>query len=95
MHQRPARARAPTRAALTVVFVDDGLELAVEHGLKSIAFPAISTGVYGYPSASACKHALEAVRKFMDGGKADELERIVFCNFLDKDQEAYLDWQRV
>jgi len=69
-----------------------GLELAVEYGLKSIAFPAISTGVYGYPSVEACQHALEAVRDFMDKGGAHDLERIIFCNFLQKDQDAYFEY---
>lgn len=66
-----------------------GLEIAVEHGLKSIAFPAISTGVFGYPNTKACNHVLTEVRKFLDDGKGDALERIVFCNFLQKDQDIY------
>jgi len=67
------------------------LELAVENGCKTIAFPAISTGVYGYPSGEASEVALETVRRFLDEGKADDLDRIVFCNFLPKDEVAYLE----
>ena len=66
-----------------------GLELAVEHGLKSVAFPAISTGVFGYNNLKACNDVLAEVRKFLDGGKGEQLERIVFCNFLQKDQDIY------
>lgn len=65
------------------------LELAIENGLKSIAFSALSTGIYGYPSEEASEVALETVRKFLEEGNADEMERIVFCNFMQKDEDAY------
>jgi O-acetyl-ADP-ribose deacetylase len=65
------------------------LELCEEHGLKSIAFSALSTGVYGYPSGEASEVALETVRKFLDEGKGAEMERIIFCNFMQKDEDAY------
>ncbi|KAF1926956.1 MACRO domain-containing protein 1 [Didymella exigua CBS 183.55] len=66
------------------------LQLAVDTGCKSIAFSALSTGVYGYPSSEASLVALETVRKFLEEGeKADVLERIIFCNFLQKDEDAY------
>lgn len=67
------------------------LELAVENNLSSIAFSALSTGVYGYPSDEAAEAAIEEVRKFLDSGKGDSLERIVFCNFLEKDEKAYFE----
>ncbi|KAF2456281.1 hypothetical protein BDY21DRAFT_372875 [Lineolata rhizophorae] len=67
------------------------LKLAVENGCKSIAFSAISTGVYGYPSMQASKDACEEVRKFLDEGQGEELERIVFCNFMEKDELAYFN----
>jgi O-acetyl-ADP-ribose deacetylase (regulator of RNase III) len=67
------------------------LELAVSNGLKSIAFSALSTGVYGYPSDEASEVALETVRTFFEEGKADELERVIFCNFLPKDEYAYFE----
>ncbi len=41
------------------------LELAVEHGLRSVAFPAISTGVYGYPHAAAARIALRTMDAFL------------------------------
>lgn len=66
------------------------LQLAVDNGCKSIAFSALSTGVYGYPSGEASLVALETVRKFLEEGeKADELDRVIFCNFLQKDEDAY------
>ncbi|KAF2750195.1 A1pp-domain-containing protein [Sporormia fimetaria CBS 119925] len=65
------------------------LEHAVGKELKSIAFPAISTGVYGYPSGEACEVALNEVRRFLEEGKGEGLERIIFCNFLQKDEDWY------
>ncbi|KAI8941495.1 hypothetical protein NX059_002712 [Plenodomus lindquistii] len=66
------------------------LELAVANGCKSIAFSALSTGVYGYPSGEASEVALETVRKFLDEeGQAEKLDRVIFCNFLEKDEVAY------
>ncbi|CAA9960326.1 MACRO domain containing protein [Pyrenophora teres f. maculata] len=66
------------------------LELAVDNECRSIAFSAISTGVYGYPSGEASLVALETVRKFLqEEGKADKLDRVIFCNFLPKDEDAY------
>jgi O-acetyl-ADP-ribose deacetylase (regulator of RNase III) len=66
------------------------LELAVQNGCKSIAFSALSTGVYGYPSGEASKVALETVRKFLgEECMAEKLDRVIFCNFLEKDEDAY------
>ena len=66
------------------------LELAVKHGCKSIAFSALSTGVYGYPSDAASYVACRTVRKFLDeAAGADKLEKVIFCNFLPKDEHAY------
>jgi O-acetyl-ADP-ribose deacetylase (regulator of RNase III) len=53
--------------------------LAHEHGLRSIAFPAISCGVYGYPLQSACTIALAEARAALD--RYPELERVIFVTF--------------
>ncbi|KAJ5028284.1 hypothetical protein PSV08DRAFT_232664 [Bipolaris maydis] len=68
------------------------LELAVENGCKSIAFAAISTGVYGYPSHEACSVALKTVHDFLvKESSAEMLDRVIFCNFLQKDEDAYFE----
>ena len=65
------------------------LELAVENGLNTIAFSAVSTGVYGYPSAKAARVALRAVREFLETDDGRKLDFVVFCNFEMKDVDAY------
>ncbi|KAJ5106028.1 hypothetical protein NUU61_003375 [Penicillium alfredii] len=66
------------------------LELAVENNMKSIAFAAISTGVYGYPSEKAAHAASDEVRKFLErSGNIGKLERVIFCNFELKDERSY------
>ena len=53
------------------------LELAVEHNCATIAFPAISTGVYGYPTDRAAEESLNAVREFLTEREQPELTRFV------------------
>ncbi|KAI5792286.1 hypothetical protein FPQ18DRAFT_367370 [Pyronema domesticum] len=65
------------------------LKLAVENGLDAIAFPAVSTGIYGYPSDKAARVALETTRKFLESKEAEGLQLVVFCNFLEKDEKVY------
>ncbi|MGZ6143761.1 MAG: O-acetyl-ADP-ribose deacetylase [Myxococcales bacterium] len=59
------------------------LRLALEHGLKSIAFPAISTGAYGYPIEEATQIAIREARPH------ERALRIVFCCFSAGDAEVY------
>ena len=61
--------------------------LAEEHDCRSIAFPAISTGVYGFPKARAAGIAMRETRHYMEGG--GELERILFVAF-DAENETAL-----
>lgn len=63
------------------------LQLAVENGLKTIAFSGLSTGVYGYPSRDAAPVAITAVKKFLEGNSS--LEKVVFVTFEKKDVDAY------
>lgn len=64
------------------------LALAVEHALRSIAFPGISTGVYGYPAEAAARIAVSAVRDFL-GERHSTIEAVVFCSFSAGDLGIY------
>jgi O-acetyl-ADP-ribose deacetylase (regulator of RNase III) len=55
------------------------MKLAEKHELRSIAFPAISTGVYGYPRGDAAQIAVASVRGAIANGSC--LERVIFCCF--------------
>lgn len=62
----------------------NSLRIAVEHGCKTIAFPNISTGVYGFPKKEAAIIAVNTVKEFLNQEK--RLDRIVFVCF---DEENY------
>ncbi len=66
-----------------------GLELAAANGCKTVAFSAISTGVYGYPSRAAAPAAIGAVRKFLEMDTEGKIEKVVFVTFMLKDVDAY------
>ena len=63
------------------------LSLAAEHGIESLAFPAISTGVYGYPRAQACAIALSTVKSWPESLPVT----IIFCCF---DHETRLVYEK-
>ena len=67
------------------------LELAVEAGLRSIAFPGISTGVYRFPKERAARVALGAVRGALRGGLAGHLERVVLVCFDEESERIYTE----
>lgn len=71
-------------AALLVSCYTNSLKVAVELGCKDIAFPAISTGIYGYPKEKAAHVAYETVKRFLDDGHEIEI-RFVFHNSNDKE----------
>lgn len=61
--------------------------LAVENGCTSIAFPAISCGVYGYPMIDAARIAVAEVARFLEGN--DRIRRVVFVLFDDRGLAIY------
>jgi len=65
----------------------NSLQLAVENGIKTIAFPAISCGAYGYPVEEAAQIAAKTTREFL--AKADRLEKVIFVLWGEEIYEAY------
>ncbi len=61
-------------------------ELALTNNIRSIAFPSISTGVYGYPKRAAAKIAVSMMHEY-----EDRLDRIIACCFSQEDQNIYLE----
>ena len=57
----------------------NSLELAVKSGCKTIAFPNISTGIYGFPKELAAKVAVKTVKEFLQ--KSEEMENVIFVCF--------------
>ena len=65
------------------------LEMAEEHRLASIAFPAISTGIYGFPILRATQIAIRTVRAFAPSARS--LREVIFCCFSEDDHRVYAD----
>ena len=68
----------------------NSLQLAVENGIKTIAFPAISCGAYGYPIPEAAQIALKATREFL--ASTDQIDKVIFVLW---GQEIYDAYRRI
>ncbi len=69
----------------------NGFLLAKKHSLKSIAFPAISTGVYGYPIEEATEIVLSAGKQF-----EKDFDRIIYVCFSQRDYDVYRRiWEKI
>ena len=79
----------PEKAALLESCYRNSLRLAVDHGLKTIAFPAVSTGIYGYPLDEAAKVSSKAIEEFF-GSHGSALEQVRLVFFSPTDAEAFL-----
>ena len=69
----------------------NSINLAVENGLKTIAFPSISTGVYGYPISEAAEVSYQAVKDMLEGLSFAELEKVYFVCFNEQSYQKYID----
>ncbi|KAF4966573.1 hypothetical protein FSARC_5815 [Fusarium sarcochroum] len=67
----------------------ESLKLAVKEGVTTVAFSAISTGIYGFPSDLAAAIACNTVRNFLESEDGDKLLRVVFVTFVSPDVKAY------
>ena len=65
----------------------NSLQLAEENSVKSIAFPSISTGIYGYPLEEAAKVAIETVKSMEPDLKS--VEEVIFCCFSRRALDVY------
>ena len=75
----PIYGRDPERdAELLAACYQNSLLLARQHGVSSIAFPSISTGVYGYPKPEAAKIASATIKDFLSADQQIERVRLVF-----------------
>ncbi len=67
----------------------NALTLAKKHGLKTIAFPSISTGIYGYPVKEASSVALKTIQRFLSENHLPE--KVMIVCFSDHDLQTYLE----
>ena len=63
------------------------LKLSEQNGVRTIAFPSISTGAYGYPIEQASSIAVETVNEYLD--ETSKIEKVVFVCFSRADYEVY------
>ncbi|MGE5556027.1 MAG: O-acetyl-ADP-ribose deacetylase [Methanocella sp.] len=66
----------------------NSLKLAASYGLRSVAFPSISTGAYGYPKEEASRVALKAIKDYLK--QENKIEKVTMVLFSDRDLETYL-----
>ncbi len=66
----------------------NSLKLATTKGLKSVAFPSISTGAYGYPIEEASRVAINAVKDYLE--KEDKIEKVTFALFSQRAFDIYV-----
>ncbi|XP_026209400.1 ADP-ribose glycohydrolase MACROD2 isoform X2 [Anabas testudineus] len=78
----------PTETSDLTACYENSLRLMKEHGLKTVAFPCISTGIYGFPNEPAAGIALKTVKNWIKENP-DEITRVIFCVFLDNDFSIY------
>jgi O-acetyl-ADP-ribose deacetylase (regulator of RNase III) len=79
------------QAKLLAACYQNSLLLAHQHSISSIAFPSISTGVYGYPKPEAAKVASTAIKKFLAVDEQIQEVRLVF--FKEGDARVFLEYQ--
>lgn len=84
----PVFSQTEDRSLLLYQAYFNSLLLAIENGIKTIAFPNISTGVYRFPKMLAADIAIKAVNDFCD--QYSDLDTIIFCCFDTENYQIYL-----
>lgn len=88
----PIWGRDPQPEALLASCYRRSIAIAARHGLDTLAFPAISTGAYGYPKAEAAAVASEAIAEAL--ARADSVREVSLVFFSDADRDLFLSHQR-
>ena len=83
----PVYSGKPQDALLLASCYQNSLMLAVKNNVKTIAFPAISCGVYGYPINDACKVAVDTAANFLKENPS--FEKVIFILFSEGDKAVY------
>ncbi|XP_029961768.1 ADP-ribose glycohydrolase MACROD2 isoform X3 [Salarias fasciatus] len=78
----------PTENSDLTSCYQNSLWLMKENDLKTVAFPCISTGIYGFPNEPAAEIALTTVKKWIEENP-DKIQRVIFCVFLETDFAIY------
>ena len=86
----PIYSGRPEDSRLLSSCYSNSMQLAVENNVSSIAFPAISCGVYGYPIGGACKIAVDTVCSFLSENPS--VDKVIFILFSSSDQDVYKDY---
>ncbi|ATG50733.1 O-acetyl-ADP-ribose deacetylase [Brachybacterium vulturis] len=89
----PVHSSREYRSALLASCYRESLRVAVEIGARSLAFPAISAGVFGWPMDDAARIAVQTVRETADE-VAGQIDTVVFVPFDDEAEQAFRRWIR-
>jgi len=69
------------------------LDLAIEHGIRTIAFPCVATGVFGFPIQAAAQIAMQTVRRWLEiGDHISSIDKIIFVMYRPSEEVGYLKW---
>lgn len=69
----------------------NSLRVANENNIRTIAFPSISTGIYGYPLDKACPIAIKAIKKFFNDYPNSSINNVIICAYNDYTYKAFVD----
>jgi len=83
----PIYSNSPEDSVLLASCYQNSLQLAVDNNVKTIAFPAVSCGVYGYPLKDGCRIAINTSIGFLKNNPA--ITKVIFVVFSDSNREVY------